>query len=299
MTRTNTVQGESPVTTNPHTGAGQIVYESRSNARYIHPNGQSRYAMVKESWGNPYNFMLSYGLKHYNHDDYDTAKQIQNQMLELDWGAYSQNQAQSRCCWNHIHSPERSVTPNDYQLPRDQQYSDSVYGDDWQERVGHGSHVAEDSGYGGGNRGYHSDDTNSYHHASETTGFLVAGSINDNHFSVYEYSVSGQDGGEQGGKVEGDKEGGEEESEEGSEDGSEDGSEESSEEGSEKGSNVGSELEEPEICEDHSDGSGASDTQVEDDGAYDSGDDDGYDGGYDDGYDDDGYYDDGYSDDDY
>ncbi|KAK7751290.1 hypothetical protein SLS62_006836 [Diatrype stigma] len=278
-------KGDSPATANPRPGSNQTTYQARSNARYIHPNGQSRHAMVKESWGNRHNFMLSYGLKPYNFEDYDTANQILDQMLEADWDTHHQNQAVTERSWNGVDSPERPRAANGNQLPHDQQYADSVWGVDRQEGYAHGGHVVEGADYGDGNIGYHSDNTNNHRYASETAGYYhdrFNRAIDDNHFGEHDYSSGEQEGkGEQGFEVErgvesSDKESGAPDTQVG-DDGAYGG-----------GYNGG--YDDGYNC----DYVGGYDGDY--DGGYDGGYDDGYDGGYDDGYDDgyDGGYDDGY-----
>ncbi|KAH9905445.1 hypothetical protein F4778DRAFT_708677 [Xylariomycetidae sp. FL2044] len=83
----------------PSTGERRVIqpiYYHRPNAEYVHPNGQSRYAMVKQSWGSYRNFMHSYGLKPYNEEDHAEAKQILDKMLEYDWREYNEAKAGSR-----------------------------------------------------------------------------------------------------------------------------------------------------------------------------------------------------------
>ena len=44
---------------------------------------------IIKSWGNMHNFMLSYGLKPHNAEDYDEANAIIDAMKEGDWGEMS------------------------------------------------------------------------------------------------------------------------------------------------------------------------------------------------------------------
>ena len=44
---------------------------------------------IMKSWGNMLTFMLSYGLKPYNAEDYDEANAIIDAMKEGDWGEMS------------------------------------------------------------------------------------------------------------------------------------------------------------------------------------------------------------------
>ena len=44
---------------------------------------------IIKSWGNMHNFMLSYGLKPYNPEDYDEAHAIIDGMKEADWSQMS------------------------------------------------------------------------------------------------------------------------------------------------------------------------------------------------------------------
>ncbi|KAH9893111.1 hypothetical protein F4778DRAFT_309930 [Xylariomycetidae sp. FL2044] len=65
--------------------SAQSTYSAtRPVATRAQPGGQSRYAMVKESFGNNVDFMHSYGLKPYDVDDCEEADDILDQMEEYD-----------------------------------------------------------------------------------------------------------------------------------------------------------------------------------------------------------------------
>lgn len=182
---------------NPYIGSntGQATYQARSNAKYVHPNGQSRYAMVKECWGDQHAFMRSYGLKPHNDEDYVEATKILDVMLEDDWEAHRrQSEAQAARAWADNDSTEEEATPNAHPRTRSQE-DDS--GDSGHEReiYENSGHYVEGYGHGDGH----------FDFFEEVAGEAVA-SAPCEYFRECDRDDVGEDGGE--GEDEGEDDGG-------------------------------------------------------------------------------------------
>ena len=69
----------------PSNAAGQNSAGSNSGSNASAPTGKSDYAMIKDAgFRNKNEFMLSYGLRMKNQDDYEEAKAILDGMRKID-----------------------------------------------------------------------------------------------------------------------------------------------------------------------------------------------------------------------